>query len=350
MNMNKNEILGNAYLDGDETLQEPEIPKTFDLDMFLRQREAEVIDLSDESSAESIQLIRFRHNQSLPVDLPTGYCFIGGVARNVILSEFGETTNAPRDLDIVAVADLQPDHSLMRELSVRYMPNDTRHGHGIKVENLYQYFMTRDFILNEILVDNNQIYATPEALQDLKNKAIRPVKRNPEQWFSYTQQREGIPPKLVMKALRLQIEFEALYGQGKIDGIEEWQWQYDAIPLFFLALALDKAYQLGDALATRFYAKLLQIGLVNPDGSEAALTAPSTDRLALEIRYHMHEAGRDPFVFSKPELNLPLGPFTEDGVATDDEEVDPDMALYIKYADMANNYTGPGYHKIRDKY
>jgi hypothetical protein len=270
------------------------------------------------------EIYKFTHNQPLPANLPDGYCFMGGVARNIILAELGNQTMPPRDIDIVAITDFNPDISLIDELSRKHMPDDYKHGHGIKIEKLGKYFDTRDFTINEVLVRGQKVYATKQGLHDLKYKIIRPTQYEARKWYNYDQKQEGISPKLAMKALRLHAEFEELYGEGagKLEGIEEWQWEIDSIPIFYLALALDKAYQQGDALATKFYITLLKLGTID---THAELGADSTRKLAMNIRYRMLDEGEDPFVFSNEQLNI-------------DPDGEPEDEVYAKYAKIANTY------------
>ena len=101
---------------------------------------------------EQRKIHKFTHNQPLPADLPDGYCFIGGVARNIVLAELGNQTLPPRDIDIVAIKDFDPDMSLVGQLSREHMPDDYAYGHGIKIETLGEYFDRRDFTINEVLV------------------------------------------------------------------------------------------------------------------------------------------------------------------------------------------------------
>lgn len=272
------------------------------------------------------KIYKFTHNQPLPADLPDGYCFIGGVARNIVLAELGNQTLPPRDIDIVAIEDFDPDMSLVDQLSREHMPDDYAHGHGINTETLGEYFDRRDFTINEVLVRGQEVYVTEQGLRDLKSKVIRPTQYEAGSWYDYDKEQEGISPKLAMKALRLQVEFEELYGEeaGKLEGIEQWQWEIDAVPMFYLALALDKAYQQGDALATKFYIALLKQGTIAPS-SKDGFGGSSTRELAMNIRYHMHDEGRDPFMFTREQLNI-------------EPDEKPNDEAYERYAERANTY------------
>ncbi len=272
------------------------------------------------------RVLLFRHAVPLPAELPHGYGYQGGVARNVALQELlGEPVMEPRDVDYVAILDFDPDFALNKEIVDQHASPASYWEGG--TTSLASYFLDRDFVLNEVLVHGHELYATEAALNDLEQKIIRPSAYEEGGWEDYNSGAVGTKPKLVMKALRLAIEFLEMYGQGKVEGIEDWQWRFDRIPLFDLALSLNKAYERGDALAYRFYARFIEMGLAAQ--GEIPFDAESPRELALEIQYHMLEQGRDPFDFCLPELNPPYA---------SEAEVDPELARYEYYADLANTH------------
>ena len=283
------------------------------------------------------KVLRFSHSQPLSVELPSGYALIGGAARNVFLAELGQAVMSPRDFDLVAITDWNPDESHAQRLAERYMPRDFAYGHGVKFETLEQYFRSRDFTVNEVLVSKDAIYATPQALRDLSEKVIRPSLDIVQSWESYAFRKWGIDPKLAMKALRLNLQFEELYGHGRIEGIDEWQWRFEAVPLFYFALELNKAFEQGDAMAERFYQRLLTIGLADLDHEEVP-SGLNARELAVDLRWKMHEMGRDPFMFSKEELNGRVLP----SELRKQIEDDPELEKYYQYAQLAASWSPPG--------
>lgn len=283
-------------------------------------------------SQQEIKVYKFKHNQELPVDLPQGYCFIGGTARSIVLKEMEGISLPARDTDIVAIDDLSPDKSQLTELSERHMAEDYSHGHGIKVEKFNLYFTTRDFTINEVLIHGDTVFATEQALLDLHHKTIRPSEYERDKWKSYNERRNGVTPKLAMKALRLHGEFEEMYSDAEIDGIEEWQWKFENISVFFIALQLERAFERGDATAHKFYLQLLKMGIVaKQENDRNEIKAKDAKDLALNIRFFMLESGRDPFIFTRKDLNK-----------YPDKRTD-----YEKYADLANMYGDKLHHTLR---
>jgi len=290
---------------------------------FLKSLDYESEDDSAEFEPEYIEVFKFKHDQALPFELPQGYCLEGGAARNIILASLGEKVLPPRDHDIIALEELGPDMSQRDQLSEKYMPDDYKNGYGIELEYMQGYFQSRDFTINQLFINGEDAYASKECLEDLIDKAICPTEFEQGKWNSYAYQREGVNPKLVVKSLRLYSEFIEAYGQGNIYGIEDWQWKFDAIPIFYLALGLEKATQLGDNIAIRFYMTLIDLGMVDEEN------APNLSALMCNIRFHMREQGKDPFNFSDPYLSNMVAFLEQDRSYEDD---------FSKYEELAEKY------------
>lgn len=272
----------------------------YDYDDEMAHNEDEII----ENKYRSVEIFQIEHNQEIPVELPNGYFLEGGAARNILLNMLGEKTNPPRDIDLVAISDYHPDLSLANNLAKTYMQQDFSRGYGINEETLDQYFTTRDFILNEVAVNNNSIIFSKDALHDLKNKIIQPTEYEQNEYYSFSRQDYGLNPKLVMKALRLQTELEDLYGAAHIKNIENWQWQLKNMNLFSLALAVDKCHELGEKYATKFYFKLLEIGLADIEEDHIdSIKAESLRELTLNINFRLRNKGKRPFTFSNKHFN-----------------------------------------------
>lgn len=261
-------------------------------------------------------------------ELPDGYFFSGGVARGVLLEQLGDISPKPRDLDVVAIDEFKPDSTLVDQISQKFMHEDYAHGHGVKIDpDLQAYFSSRDFTLNEVLFARNKIHYTNRALRDLKEKNIRPTEHESRKWRSYEFDRYGVSPKLAVKALILQAEFFELYGQGGISGIEEWQWNLDGIPPFYLALGLEKAHQ--KKIAIPFYVQVLDKSNIVDENLPPGRSLDNVKRLAYFVRRKMLLEGQNVFDFSDEELNF-----------------DPEMELVLqeaweKYYDKANQYVKP---------
>jgi len=258
--------------------------------------------------------------------LPEGYGYSGGVARSLMLEVLGEKSPHPRDLDVVAVKSLNPDISLRDDISWRYMPDDTKRGHGVKIEtNVADYMSERDFTINEVLAIGNRLFFSERALVDLEHKIIRPTGFEMYKWESYVSDEWGINPRLAMKALVLQAEFLKLYGKGSVEDIEEWQWDIEGKPPFELALGIEKAAQKGVGL--RFYLSILDKGNIKRENLPSGVTLDSLRELAHYVRKTMLRGGREPFEFSENVFN--------------DEEQQLDR-IYEHYADLANAYASSG--------
>lgn len=272
---------------------------------LLHSRNAEVLKFFDNDGNE-IEVLAWIHEQKLPAQLPEGYCYIGGVARNVALQELGEHVLPPRDLDITAIHELYPDLTKAEQLTNELMPEDaSRGGYQITEETIGDYFTSRDFNINQVLVAGNVIIAHPDAINGLHTKCIQPTLYEQEGWEFYELKKSGVSPKLVFKALRLQIEFEEMYGYGTLKGIEGWQFESPAIHKFYLSLGLDKAIERGDTISQLFFENLIKHGVVSRKHSlkDSSFKANSPEELAVVLRWKMREDGRNPFRFTNPENN-----------------------------------------------
>lgn len=277
-----------------------------------------------------LRLLSFECHTELPAKLPRGYGFAGGAARGALLSLLGEQTNPPRDLDVVGISEYNPDPSLQSGISATLMPEDNAHGYGVKIEKLEKYFETRDFRLNEVLVIDDRILCTAEALTDLYQKTIQPTAYEIEHWYSYEDDsRLGIPPKLVMKSLRLQAEMIDQYGTGETTGIDDWQWDIREIPLFYIALALDKCQQISDQTAVNFCRLLLDRGVVAEESISDTNGDTDPDQLALNLMLGMSDMRPvTGFTFQNKELQKRIDRYLAGGTFVDD--------LYEHYATLAN--------------
>lgn len=280
----------------------------------------------EDSDGKTKEIYSIDSESEIPYELPNGYGFSGGVARNILLRKLGDKVINPRDIDVVAVREFTPDLAEIPELNLLYMPEDSKHGHGISITSMGDYMTSRDFVINEVLAVNGRLYFTSEALSDLKSKIIRPT-------IFEKDGENGLKPKLALKALRLLAEFEQTYGYGTVSGIEDWQFKIDAFSLFDLAVNLDKAYSRGDDLAYIFYRKLLEKGTIkNSSGSvrrvELAAASPNDLVVSLSCKFYddylkastqnPNAKREDYFLFRNIDLNAPLRPkriepdYTED--------------------------------------
>jgi len=289
----------------------------------------------DVQEAGEIKICKFAHSQEVPNSLPPGYFFTGSVARHILQKELGgENILPPRDIDICGITDLGCDSSLMDEV-VKHASDEGR----IQAYSLEEYFNSRDFTLNEILADSSFLYCSESALYDLSNHVIRPTEYEYQRFGDYGESK-SVRPRIVLKAIRLQSELEYMYGNSEIEGIKDWQFYYENLSLFELALNLEKAYERGDALATRFYVALLKNGTVETGLDEGHIGGKNFRELFISVYFRLEDVG-NPFVFRK--IPKPVGVELERPIAN------PLKGSYEYYEALANNYTGSNRFKLDDE-
>ncbi len=188
-------------------------------------------------------------------DLPDGYGYSGGVARAVALKMMGLEPHEIRDLDIVAVEDHAPNLAIAEQIERELMHDDVQHGWGIPSTTIEAYMQTRDFTMNELLVVDGVLYATPTAVSDLYDGVIRPTDF---ELNMYPQ--TGVGGKLAAKSLLMQVVFEDTLGRSRVEGVD---FQNLYIRNFYIALALNKAAQYGEDVAEKYVAKLAEHGITN---------------------------------------------------------------------------------------
>lgn len=245
---------------------------------------------NDDPEHQAPDVVRIKHGLFIEQGLPPGFFLKGGAARAIAQRMIGDEVMSPRDIDIAAITDFKPNLELMSRLEEKYMPEDRKAASYMPdVKSLTDYFTSRDFVLNEVLVDGEYLYATPGALVDLKEKVIRPTEFH---------RNTLLPGRLVVKAVRFLAEFEEMYGKGAISQIEDWRFCADHIPVFHIALSIDRARQRGDRFAETFYQKLIEFGIVGEQSSGDLPAGRSYSELAVNVNEHLARMFGDPFPFS----------------------------------------------------
>ncbi|KKT40072.1 hypothetical protein A3K29_01640 [Candidatus Collierbacteria bacterium RIFOXYB2_FULL_46_14] len=227
----------------------------------------------------------------LPI-LPRGYGIAGGTARSALLELLGEDAPRAIDLDVEAIGELMPDFSKREELANIFQQNG-------RVEpisdqgSLINYFSSRDFTINEVFIYGNNLYFSRRAIQDMENKIIRPTESETGydnfppsddvvDWGS-------VKPKLLVKALLLQIEFIKQFGDGSIQDAERWRWSFNDIPAFNIALGLDKATK--KKVGLEFMKRLFELGTIDKRDIPEGLTPEGIRRLAGLTKHWMIRDG-----------------------------------------------------------
>ena len=141
---------------------------------------------------------------------------------------------------------LRADEDLMENLSEMYMPDDYKHGYGVKKEN-EEYFKTRDFTINEVFATKDAVYCTKQCLLDTLRGVVRFSEyEKQESWSGYPYY---VHPKLLAKALRL-----AVTSNLKIS--DEGVYDVQCIDEFHMALHLDRALGQGEHVARGYVEEL----------------------------------------------------------------------------------------------
>lgn len=121
----------------------------------------------------------------------------------------------------------------------------------------------------------------------------------------------------------LQAEFLRVYGEGDVKNIEEWQWDINGIPTFYMALSLEKAVQRG--AAGMFYLQLLDKDVISENNFPPEGDRENVMALAHFVRRRMLLEDKIPFVFTDESLNA-------------DPSVDSKLdAQWEKYYDIAKD-------------
>lgn len=218
--------------------------------------------------------------------LEEGYAYKGGAARDILEQELKITTSSSvRDIDLLKIVD-DENEDKDRVMAEKYCPEDLENGHGVeKLEK--EYFETRDFTINELLVSGNQIFLTKECLLDTARGIIRFSDYEKKELFNnyddylekdekelvlkgdekpsyferYKDEKNNINSKffvndkLMAKALR----FSALQStkRREITIADENVYKYLDINNFHIALHLDRALEQGIEVAEKYIEELI---------------------------------------------------------------------------------------------
>lgn len=185
----------------------------------------------------------------LPQDLPMGVAVMGGTARSIARRLVAGDKEPVRDLDLVYITEFEePENPIDREeldeIAEKYMPDDFAYGHGIRRENLEDYFGSRDFTMNQCLVVGNKLLMTRAAYDDLQENIIRTT------YYEQPKEYSPVRDRIFMKALLMQA---ALRGNtSSYPMIEDlFNGRYDEndnlyeVGPFDIALVLNKAMSRG---------------------------------------------------------------------------------------------------------
>jgi len=216
-------------------------------------------------------------------ELEYGYGFKGGKARNILEYKLGFQKIMPaRDVDLVKYIE-NDDSEKDDVMALKYSPEDFKNGYGIeRLEN--NYFDSRDFTINELLVAHNKIVLTKNCLLDTARGIIRfseyekkelfnrrgnfeSVENNEKTTYlekykeekSKNKKRFFVNDKLMAKALRLFVN-QLDRRHAKI--ADEEVYSYLDINNFHIALHLDRALGQSYDVAMKYIKKLIDLGQI----------------------------------------------------------------------------------------
>ena len=177
-------------------------------------------------------------------ELPDGVCVEGGAARSITRRLITSEKEQIRDVDLVCVDD-KVDEATLEKLALEYMADDYSHGHGIQTVDVADYFRSRDFTINEVLVTASEVICTPAAFRAYKLGLIK------------ASANEDVRSRQQVKAIYLWATLtDATHRKHTIS--EELMLDIDELRLFDVALFLNKAMQRGKAVANSFVNKLIE--------------------------------------------------------------------------------------------
>lgn len=234
---------------------------------YLKNKSIDAVSKNEENPERTV--VTFSHQQQIPHPLPQGWFFKGGAARFYVLKDMGEKVLTPCDWDFVHLAQSEneePDYDQLPEISKNYLIDATDY------ETIPSYFGSRDFIINELCLNQDSVFATVGALRDLSKKEVR--------WTDYP----GNPDRLEIRSIRLEAEFRAMYGK---ENARDWRIQYGPCDPFLVAVYFQKALQLGDDVAAKFYLILLEQGIIAIESNDFDSGSASVKELAVSLDYHL---------------------------------------------------------------
>ena len=248
------------YDDWKEDAQDEGDERTEELE---REKQFEVLTIPREISRE----------YDLP-KLPEGVAIMGGTARSVARRIVAGDTELVRGLDLVYIPELGDDDTKLSsaeldDLSKEYMPDDYMYGRGIQTEELENYFLTRDFTMNQCLIYQDKLMLTRAAYDDLQENIIRPsydTQPNAETPISERLFLKALMMKAILATAGVSATLEE-FGMGQIDEemaerVREGEDLRLGAPN--IAPALNRAMSQGAEVTQEFVKALVESGVV-PD-------------------------------------------------------------------------------------
>lgn len=226
------------------------------------------------------------------VSPPIGYGYKGGAARLALQAALGLPTygRRPRDLDLVRVSSHSDTIDTL--VTAKISPEDARHGFGVEcITNFQQYLNTRDITLNEVIVFQERVIASYQAINDMKDGTLRVTA------FGLTQDLES-QNRIVAKMLRLEAEAQ-YFRQPSYTLVLP---PLSSISLFSFLIHLERTLTKKPRLAELFIQLCSQHGYI-PQELEGANTL---QRVVKQLR-QMSKIQSSGFPFLSQLLKTPQG-------------------------------------------
>lgn len=174
-------------------------------------------------------------------ELPSGIAVIGGAARSIARAAINGEHEPIRDVDLCHLVDVsEVSEEELDNLGRKFMPDDYANGHGVQSATVNEYFSSRDFTVNEVLIHNGKAVLTPAAYKALKLNIVE---------LSAYEAEQGVSSRMCCKALYLACTFEAIL-EGPID--YRVPCCTEELNAFDCALFLNKAMSRSRCIAERY--------------------------------------------------------------------------------------------------
>ncbi|MDP4000018.1 MAG: hypothetical protein Q8Q11_01105 [bacterium] len=215
-----------------------------------------------------------------PVRIPEGYGYKGSAARALALRNLHiDPSYLPRDTDLIRITE-EPFPGADNHYAYTHMPDDFAHGWGIEVvNNLNEYFGTRDFTLNEVIATDEMLIATQRCIEDSRGGVVR-LSAYEHDLF------DGPGPRMVSKMLRFYSEIKYRRGFAELANTSGRENEAGATTAFWMAEQLERAYQHGEVYAAAFVAELCSRGHLPRDLTAQEATAHLKELLPEDPDYY----------------------------------------------------------------
>ena len=181
------------------------------------------------------------------LELPSGIAVMGGVARSVAREMIAGDREPMRDIDLVNILDENGESKVpaevVDELSREYMPDDYSFGHGMESTTIEDYFGSRDFTINQVLLMDGKLLVSNMAYNDFQENIIRPT------YYEMPYSDYTLGSRLFLKALMLRgVVSQVSDSVPLLEDINP----PDEVGSFNIALFLNKAMSRGSETARIF--------------------------------------------------------------------------------------------------